>query len=172
MAETDTSNEAYETGSPAIRAAVAADVPAIAALDARITGLEKPEYWKDLFARYGNRPQRFFLVNTAANGHLLGFIIGEVRVWEFGSAPCGWIFAMGVDPDTRLQRVGSHLFEAMCSCLAKTGVTTVRTMLARDDELNMAFFRSQGMTGGPFIQLDMPLGDFMPDADGQQGGAR
>ena len=60
----------------------------------------------------------------------------------------------------------------MCSCLAKAGVTTVRTMLARDDELNMAFFRSQGMTGGPFIQLDMPLGDFMPDADGQEGGAR
>ena len=40
---------------------------------------------------------------------------------------------------------------------AQTGVDTVRTMLARNDELNMAFFRSQGMMGGPFIQLEMPL---------------
>ncbi len=30
-------------------------------------------------------------------------------------------------------------------------------MLARDDYLNMAFFRSQGMMGGPFVQLEMPL---------------
>jgi hypothetical protein len=30
-------------------------------------------------------------------------------------------------------------------------------MLARGDELNMAFFRSQGMMGGPFIQLEMPV---------------
>ncbi len=29
--------------------------------------------------------------------------------------------------------------------------------LARDDALNMAFFRSQGMMGGPFIQLEMGL---------------
>ena len=30
-------------------------------------------------------------------------------------------------------------------------------MLARDDDLNMVFFRSQGMMGGPFVQLEMPL---------------
>ena len=40
-----------------------------------------------------------------------------------------------------------------------TGLKTVRTMLARDDGLNMAFFRSQGMLGGAFIQLEMPLPD-------------
>ena len=37
------------------------------------------------------------------------------------------------------------------------GMATVRTMLARDNALNMAFFRSQGMMGGSFIQLEMPL---------------
>ncbi len=40
---------------------------------------------------------------------------------------------------------------------ARSGVDTLRTMLARDDDLNMAFFRSQGMMGGPFVQLEMPL---------------
>jgi len=34
---------------------------------------------------------------------------------------------------------------------------TLFTMLARDDNLNMSFFRSHGMTGGSFIQLEMPL---------------
>ena len=65
---------------------------------------------------------------------------------------------MGVDPDNRLDKVGSTLFDAMCDRLTSAGVDTVRTMLARDDELNMTFFRAQGMMGGPFIQLEMPLG--------------
>ncbi len=140
-----------------VRAAVVEDIAAVADLDSRITGLSKPAYWRSMFERYGKRTDRFFLVADDGSEHLLGFIIGEVRAWEFGSPPSGWIFALGVHPDCRLRKVGSRLFEAICECLAATGVDTVRTMLARDDELNMAFFRSQGMMGGPFIQLEMPL---------------
>jgi GNAT superfamily N-acetyltransferase len=86
-----------------------------------------------------------------------GFIIGEVRAWEFGSPPCGWIFALGVDPDCRLQGIGTQLFNAICQCFREAGVDTVRTMLAVDDRLNLSFFRSQGLMGGPFIQLELPL---------------
>jgi len=64
---------------------------------------------------------------------------------------------MGVNPNARLKKVGSHMFDAICHCLRKSGADKVRTMLARDDNLNMAFFRSQGMMGGPFIELEMPL---------------
>jgi ribosomal protein S18 acetylase RimI-like enzyme len=153
-----------------IRGARSADVPAIGRLDARITGIGKPDYWQDTFARYGERPGRFFLVAEGEGQGLAGFIIGEVRAWEFGSPPSGWVFALGVDPAVRLRRVGSQLFDAICVCLAKAGVDTVRTMLARDDDLNMAFFRSQGMMGGPFIQLEMPLDPAAdPPGDGAEG---
>ncbi len=141
----------------AVRPANAADVPAIRGLDTRITGMAKPDYWDDIFARYGDGPNRFFLVAEDAGGGLLGFIFGEVRAWEFGSPPSGWIIGLGVDPAVRLRKVGTRMFDAITDCLAATGVDTVRTMLARDDDLNMAFFRSQGMMGGPFIQLEMPL---------------
>ncbi len=140
-----------------IRGARSSDIPAIQRLDQRITGMTKPDYWQDMYARYGERPKRFFLVAEEEGRGLVGFIIGEVRAWEFGSPPSGWIFALGVDPAVRLRKVGSRLFAAICDCLAEVGVDTVRTMLARDDELNMAFFRSQGMMGGSFIQLEMPL---------------
>lgn len=145
-----------------VRAAKASDVPGVAALDSRITSISKPAYWQDMFERYGRRPNRFFLVAEDGSDSLIGFIIGEVRAWEFGSPPSGWIFALGVDPAHRLRKVGTQLFEAMCACLSEAGVDTVRTMLARDDELNMAFFRSQGMMGGPFIQLEMPLAGGRP----------
>ncbi len=148
--------EKAEAGGFRVRAALSGDVPAVIDLDAGNTGIAKADYWGDTFARYGSRPGRYFLVAEEA-GQVLGFIIGEVRAWEFGSPPCGWVFAIGVAPEARLRKVGSRLFEAMCESLRRDGVDKVRTMLARDDELNMAFFRSQGMMGGSFIQLEMPL---------------
>ena len=162
----ETGEESTGPGDSLIRGARSADVPAIAGLDQRITGLAKPDYWEDTFARYGKRPNRLFLVAEDRDHGLVGFIIGEVRAWEFGSPPSGWVFALGVDPAFRLRKIGSRLFDAICARLARSGVDTLRTMLARDDDLNMAFFRSQGMMGGPFIQLEMPLG---PRRDGAGG---
>ena len=152
-----------------IRGAEAADIAAITQLDGRITSLAKPEYWQDMFSRYGSRTNRFFLVAEDASQGVVGFIIGEIRAWEFGSPPTGWIFALAVDPAVRLRKVGSRLFEAITARLAENGADTVRTMLARDDQLNMAFFRSQGMMGGPFIQLEMPLPSHH-DSDEDRGG--
>lgn len=156
MSETELETEKAAAPPFAIRAAKAGDVAAVAALDGAITGLAKPDYWLSAFARYGARAGRWFLV-AEDDGQVIGFIIGEIRAWEFGSPPSGWIFAIGVDPGHREGGVGTALFEEICRRIRAEGVRAVRTMLARDDALNMAFFRSQGMTGGSFIQLEMPL---------------
>jgi ribosomal protein S18 acetylase RimI-like enzyme len=156
MPDSGTTEAVAEPAKVAIRRAVAEDLPAVIEVDARNTGLAKPDYWRETFERFGARRGRYFLV--AEDGErVLGFVVGEVRAWEFGSPPCGWIFALGVHPDARLRKVGSRLFEHLCDALRDTGVDKVRTMLARDDRLNLAFFRSQGMMGGPFIELEMPL---------------
>ncbi|MCB2101213.1 MAG: GNAT family N-acetyltransferase [Rhodobacterales bacterium] len=139
-----------------IRPAGQGDIPFVIALDERNTGLAKPDYWTDLFTRYGGRRGRYFLV-AEADGVVSAFIIGEIRAWEFGSPPCGWIFALGVHPDQRLIGLASRLFDVTCEAFRQAGITKVRTMLAVDDNLNMSFFRSQGMRGGPFIQLEKRL---------------
>lgn len=148
------------SGGLVIRPAEDADLARVIELDQKITDMRKRAYWVDMYDRYGSRDNRYFLVaeDRGEGGGVVGFIIGEVRAWEFGSPPSGWVFAIGVDPDTRLNKIGTQLFEAICARLRAAGVDTVRTMLARTDELNMTFFRSQGMMGGPFIQLEMELG--------------
>ncbi len=148
-----------------IRPAAATDVPSVVALDEEVTGLAKPYYWQDLFERYGarRRDQRFFLV-AERQRRIEGFVIGEIRAWEFGSPPCGWIFAIQVRPGARLKGAGTQLFDAICDCFRRAGVTNVRTMLARDNTLILSFFRSQGMMAGPFIQLEMPL-KWLPRTD-------
>ncbi len=147
-----------------IRRVRAADIPLVTALDRRVTGVGKPAYWRDIFGRYGRRRlrERIFLVaEPAGQGgaakSLLGFIIGEVRAWEFGSAPCGWIFALSVEHGARLRGVGEALLADISKEFAKSGVTKVRTMVARSDRLPMLFFRGAGMAAGPYIQLEMDL---------------
>ncbi len=146
-----------------IRAAVEADLGPVASLDERVTGIGKLDYWHDIYERYSTRrtQQRFFLVAEPAQPmpgrSILGYIVGAVRAWEFGSEPCGWIFAFSVDPDSRLQGLGEHLFEAISDKFMAAGITTMRTMVARDNQLHMAFFRSEGMTAGPYIQLEKEL---------------
>jgi len=151
-----------------IRRAVFDDLDRVTALDAKVTGLAKPDYWQDIFDRSATRrlDERFFLVaetpaDTAPDGaaQLLGFIIGEVRGWEFGSEPCGWVFAFSVEPETRLLGIGERLFDDISARFRAAGIRTMRTMVARDNQLHMAFFRSEGMVAGPYIQLEKSLDD-------------
>jgi len=136
------------------------DLDHVITLDATVTGREKRSYWRSVYKRYSAPGQagRQFLV-AAAGGRVRGFIIGEVRDWEFGSAPCGWVFAIDVEPDFRLAGIGARLLKAICANFRRAGVTKVRTMLARDNTLILSFFRSQGMMAGPFIPLEMDLLD-------------
>lgn len=146
-----------------VRRVRAADIPYVIALDTRVTRLAKTDYWNDIFRRYGKQrsDERFFLVAESRADRsappLLGFIIGEVRAWEFGSTPCGWVFAMSVEPKMRLHGIGGALFEAISSEFKRAGVDKMRTMVARDANLPMLFFRSEGMIAGPYIQLEKDL---------------
>lgn len=141
-----------------VRAAESADLPAISGLDHRITGVAKPAYWQDMLRRYGDGPaDRYFLVAETGEGKLLGFVIGEVRAWEFGSPPAGWVFAINVDPDTRLGGIGTLLFDEVCTRFRAAGVRSVRTMVDRRDHLILSFFRSQGMMAGPSLELEMEI---------------
>ncbi|TAN54467.1 MAG: N-acetyltransferase [Betaproteobacteria bacterium] len=141
-----------------VRGAQPRDLGEVIAIDAGITGMRKPEYWGEILQRYGGgrRRRRFFLVAEDA-GRVEGFAIGEVRDWEYGMPPCGWVFAIGVRPDARLEGIGTRLLEAICGGFRRLGVTQVRTILARDNPLILSFFRSQGMMAAPFIALEKDL---------------
>jgi ribosomal protein S18 acetylase RimI-like enzyme len=140
-----------------IRKARSSDLRAIIEIDALITRVRKPAYWKEMLRRYGSRSrQRFFLV-AATEAGVQAYIIGEVRDWEFGSPSCGWVFDLAVHPRARLSGVGTRLLEALCQRLRESGVDKVRTLLARDNALVLAFFRSQGMMAAPLITLEKEL---------------
>lgn len=134
------------------------DLEAVIDIDALVTGIEKIDYWKSLYRKYADAVAtgQHFLVAVSGD-EVIGFVIGEVRDWEFGSQPCGWVFGIDVRPDARLAGTATQLLKGICDGFRKAGVSKVRTMLACDNALILSFFRSQGMMIGPFIPLEMDL---------------
>ena len=141
-----------------IRNAIPSDLEAVITLDRLGPKEEKPAYWSGVFDHYVNRDKkdRLFLV-AESNSRVVGFIIGEVRAWEFGSPPCGWVFALAVSPDTRQMGIGQQMFEEISKRLKQAGVATVRTMVNRDDKLTLSFFRSLGLCTGKYIELEKQI---------------
>jgi ribosomal protein S18 acetylase RimI-like enzyme len=142
----------------AIRPVRRGDLDAVIAIDTQVTGVEKSQYWRSVYRRYGDadRPGARFLV-AELDGEVVGFVIGEVRDWEFGAPPCGWVFAIDVRPDARLTGIGSRLLQSICAVFRRAGVRKVRTLLASDNTLILSFFRSQGMMAGRLIPLEMDI---------------
>jgi ribosomal protein S18 acetylase RimI-like enzyme len=138
-----------------IRDAIASDMDAVISLDQWTPHAEKPAYWSSFFDHYvrHDKTDRLFLV-AESNSIVVGFIIGEVRAWEFGSPPCGWVFALAVSPERRQRGIGQQMFEEISKRLKQAGVTTVRTMVDRNDKLTLSFFRGLGLCTGKYLELE------------------
>jgi ribosomal protein S18 acetylase RimI-like enzyme len=143
-----------------------ADLAAVVRLDALHTGAEKRRYWRGVFEGFvrggarraaGGGDAFRLALGATASGRLAGYLFGEVRAFEFGSIPCGWIFAVGVDPDLARRGVASALLEEACLRFRAARVAQVRTMVRRTDVPVLSFFRARGFVGGPFVQLERDL---------------
>lgn len=141
-----------------IRNAKQSDFDSVLALDQFGPKGDKTDYWRGIFDHYvrGGRKDRLFLV-AETDETVVGFIVGEVRAWEFGSPPCGWVFALLVQPNAREMGIGKRMFDEISKRLKEAGVTTVRTMVERDNKLTMSFFRSLGLRTGRYIELEKTI---------------
>lgn len=138
-----------------IRYAKTSDFDAVITLVDSTPVAEKQAYWRRVFEHYvrcGSTACHFLV--SEINDTVVGFIAGEVRAWEFGSPPCGWVFALSVSPLHRKMGIAQRMFEEICVCLKRAGVATVRTMVERDDKVALSFYRNQGLTSGRYVELE------------------
>lgn len=137
------------------------DLARVVAIDARHRGRAVPAYWERVCSDFLSRARERVRVAGAAevDGALVGYVLGETRAFEFGSEPCGWIFAIGVDPAHARSGVASALLAEAVRRFAAAGIRTVRTMVRKDDVPVLSFFRACGFHGGAFVQLEAELGE-------------
>jgi ribosomal protein S18 acetylase RimI-like enzyme len=143
----------------AVRDIVPGDLDRVVEIDARHRGSEVPDYWRgvrDAFLAGGRKRVRVAL-GAEVDGRLAGFLFGEVRAFEFGSQPCGWIFAVGVEPAEQRAGIASTLLAEACRRFHAAGIAKIRTMVRRADVPVLAFFRAHGFAAGEFTQLELEL---------------
>ncbi len=135
------------------------DLDRVIHIDALHTGEGKSRYWRRVLEDFLREDPDRLRVGLAAqaDGQLIGYLLGEVRAFEFGSEACGWVFAVGVDPEHLREDVGSALLAEICRRFRDAGIATVRTMVRRNDVPVLSFFRANGFVGGPFVQLEVNL---------------
>lgn len=136
-----------------------ADLADVVRIDAHHTGQRKLAYWRQVFRQFLESRDGRTRVGLAAvaDGGLVGYLLGEVRAFEFGSEPCGWIFAVGVDPRWLRAGIGSVLLQAADEAFRAKKVSRVRTMVRRSHVPVLSFFRASGFEGGAYLQLEKDL---------------
>jgi len=156
-----------------LREIEAADLAGIVDLDALRSGERKPAYWRRILGGYEGDSERdaalgghVGLVAVDADGALCGFLLGEVRAWEFGSERCGWIFSVTVHPECERHGLATRLCEAAMRRFAALGVGLVRTMVRRDEVPMLALFRSMGFRAGPFSELERRVSPTIVEKEG------
>jgi ribosomal protein S18 acetylase RimI-like enzyme len=140
-----------------IRPLARRDAADVARIDGIHTGEPKRAYWTRMFRDFvGEEAGRGRVaLGAEVDGRLAGFLFGDVRAFEFGSEPCGWILEVGVDPASARRGVASALLADAVIRLRASGVSTVRTMVRRNDVPVLRFFRTNGFAAGPYVQLEL-----------------
>lgn len=141
-----------------VRQLTAEDLPAMAAIDARITGRDRETYLRtkldEALRDTGVR------VSLAADldGRLAGFLLGRVYYGEFGQAETTAVLdTIGVDPAFRGRGVGRALLRQLRRNLRALGVRTLQTEVSWEDFELLAFFHATGFRPAARMCLDLEL---------------
>jgi GNAT superfamily N-acetyltransferase len=119
---------------------------------------ERMEYLKEATRYNIERSDPMMSLGAELDGNIVGFIIGEIRIWEFGIAEkTGWIRILGVDPDFQRRGIGRKLGEALLEHFERRGIKRIRTMAEWYTGDLISFFKSLGFNMLNMIPLEKEL---------------
>lgn len=152
--------DAETTPEPTLRAMTVADLDAVSAIHVAHVGQDPPVDWKESVLRVLSRGGRggAALVATLPSGEVIGYAVADVRSWEFGSPPAGWITGLGVAPAFQHRGVARLILRAIVARLHAARVRSIRSMAKRDDVAVLRLFRGAGFAAGPYVELELSGG--------------
>ncbi len=133
------------------------DLEAIVAIDEKVLGEKRTDYWEKKLQMMDEKASQVSLV-AEVQGRVLGFILGDVSGWEFGVPDTiGWIDTLGVDPDQQKKGLATALAKELIQRLKAMGVTTIYTLVSWNDWDLLQFFHAMGFTRGDMINLELKI---------------
>jgi predicted N-acetyltransferase YhbS len=140
-----------------IRSLRAEDLDAIVAIDEKVLGEKRRDYWEKKLHRMDEKASQVSLV-AEIQGKVLGFILGDISGWEFGvSDTIGWIDTVGVEPAQQKKGLATALAHELIQRLRAMGVRTIYTLVSWNDWDLLQFFHAMGFTRGDMINLELKI---------------
>jgi ribosomal protein S18 acetylase RimI-like enzyme len=97
-------------------------------------------------------------LGAEVDGKLIGFILGEIKIWEFGRGETtGWIKVLGVDRDYQGMGVGHKLGDTLLSHFQKKNVKKVRTLVDWYEGDLISYFKSLGFNMLNMLPLEKEI---------------
>lgn len=143
-----------------VRLMRADDFDAVVAIDEKALQTPRQEYYRlkfeKLFSTNDYLPTS--LVATTADGTIVGFVMGELYMGEYGIfQEEARLDTIGVDPRHRHRGIGEQLISEFMDHLKQIGVQRVNTLVAWNDSELVRFFSANQFTPSTTINLERRL---------------
>ena len=126
-----------------IRLMTTDDFDAVVGIDEKILKASRLEYYEMKFDKLF-KSKEFLptsLVAELEDGTVVGFVIGELYIGEYGISQVGaTIDTIGVDPDYRRKGIGEQLMDEFMDHLRDLGAKKINTLVDRNDTKLIHFF--------------------------------
>ena len=134
------------------------DIARSVEIESAILGSKRSATLRGSLTAYLAKGDRNACLAAEMDGTLVGFLIGEVRTWDFGEdQEVGWIKIVGIDPAHQGKGIGKALGEALLKYFQEREIRTVRTAVDWDAADMIAYFRSLGFERSGHIGLEKEL---------------
>ena len=138
-----------------VRPVEAGDLDAIVAIDEKLTGHTRKDYWRLRLDIAALRPPWMSSV-AESDARVVGFLFGWVGESEFGIAGAtGWVDLIGVDPAYRGRGVGQALLDRFADGGRELrAITRIATLIDLSQADVREFFTRRGFVHGPMVHLE------------------
>ena len=148
------------TSSIIIRLMKAEDFDAVVGIDRKVLKTSRSAYYEMKFERLFKSKEYLptSLVAEEADGTVVGFVMGELYMGEFGIfQEQATLDTIGIDPDYRHRGIGAQLINEFMDHLRSLGVQKVNTLVDRNDSKLSHFFSKNQFSPSNTINLERSL---------------
>ena len=143
-----------------IRLMKADDFGAVVGIDEKVLKTSRPEYYEIKFEKLFKSKDYLptSLVAEDADGTVVGFVMGELYVGEYGIfKEEASLDTIGVDPDCQHKGIGEQLINEFMEHLKKLGVRKVNTLVDWNDSKLIQFFSANQFVPSKTINLERSI---------------
>ncbi len=135
------------------------DIDAIVAIDERITGAPRPEYYRHKVEVAGLQDAQINASLVAeVDGKVAGFLMGTIFFGEFCiPESSALVDTLGVDPAYQDRGVGGALFDQFRANMKAAGVERIYSLVDWKDFGLLKFFGNMGFVPSRRVSLELPL---------------